>query len=463
MAARSTQSERHFLPALSPARRKSARCKLLANWRKRGAVVMQARSAISIQRKRRFLHRTALCRIEKRARVLPGRRGHRLRFGPATGVRRNRDQSAGNDEGARNGGSDKSAMNPQAMVREAGNLDLRETMMRFVRGEDLSRTEAANFLDALLDPVATDTQIAAALIALTAKGETVDELAGMAEAMRERAAPLHSRHERFIDTAGTGSSVAKRFNVSTAAAFVIAGAGLPVAKHGARSASSTSGSADVLEALGVNTAAPPEIVEHCLNDHGICFIFAPLFHRATARVVQVRRELGVHTTFNLLGPLTNPARAPFQLVGVWNHSLVERVASALALLGVKQAWVVHGADGLDEVTITGETFVAACSARTGVKTFAISTEDFGLQRRSVSQPREGPAENARVTRAILDGEKNGNFAVARDLVVITAAAAMYLAGVANDFQNATAMARESIDSGQAASKLEALIRETNRS
>ena len=354
-------------------------------------------------------------------------------------------------------------MNPQAMVRETGNLDLRETTMRLVRGQNLSRTEAANFLDALLDPVATDTQIAAALIALTAKGETVDELAGMAEAMRARATPLHSRHERFIDTAGTGSSAAKRFNVSTAAAFVIAGAGLPVAKHGARAASSTSGSADVLETFGVNTAATPDVVERCLNDHGICFIFAPLFHRATARVAQVRRNLGVHTTFNLLGPLTNPAHAPFQLVGVWDRSLVERVASALALLGVKQAWVVHGADELDEVTITGETFVAACSARTGVETFTISPEDFGLQRRPVTQCRESPAENARVTRAILDGKKDGDFAVARDLIVINAAAALYLAGVARDFQNATAMACESIENGQALSKLEALIRETNRS
>jgi anthranilate phosphoribosyltransferase len=148
---------------------------------------------------------------------------------------------------------------------------------------------------------------------------------------------------------------------------------------------------------------------------------------------------------------------------VWDHSLVERVASALALLGVKQAWVVHGADGLDEVTSTGETFVAACSARSGVETFTISPEDFGLQRRSVTQRREGPADNAQVTRAILAGEKNGDFAVARDLVVINAAAALYLAGVVNDFQSATGMARESIDSGQAVSKLEALIRETNRS
>src|SRR5215472_12949528 len=266
-------------------------------------------------------------------------------------------------------------MNLQAMLSETGNLDLREMTMRLLRGENFSRTDAANFLDALLDPAATDSQIADALIALTAKGETVEELAGMGEAMRERATPLQSRHERFIDTAGTGSSAAKRFNVSTAAAFVIAGAGLPVAKHGARAASSTSGSADVLEALGVNTAAPLEIVERCLSDHGICFIFAPLFHRTTARVAQVRRELGVHTTFNLLGPLTNPARAPLQLLGVWRPSLVERIASALSLLGVKKAWVVHGSDGLDEVTTAGETFIAASSASTNVKTFTVSPED----------------------------------------------------------------------------------------
>jgi anthranilate phosphoribosyltransferase len=354
-------------------------------------------------------------------------------------------------------------MNLQSVVRKTGDLDLRGTTTRLVHGEDLSRTEAANFLEALLDPGATDTQIAAALIALTAKGETVDELAGMAEAMRECAIPLHSRHEHFIDTAGTGSSTVKRFNVSTAAAFVIAGAGLPVAKHGARAASSASGSADVLEALGVNTAASPQIVEHCLNDHGICFIFAPLFHRATARVAHVRRELAVHTTFNLLGPLTNPARAPFQLLGVWRSSLVERMASALSLLGVQKAWVVHGADGLDEITITGDTFVAAFSAGTAVETFTVSPEAFGIQRRSFNRYREGPAENARLTRAVLDGENNGDSAVARDLVVINAAAALSLTGVASDFQNATAMARESIDSGRAAAKLAALIRETNRS
>ncbi len=224
-----------------------------------------------------------------------------------------------------------------------GDPDLRQTTLRLMRGENLSRVEAGHFLDALLNPAATDGQLAAALAVLAVKGETIDELAGMAEAMRDRAVRLNSQHSRFIDTAGTGSSAVKTFNVSTATAFVIAGAGLPVAKHGSRAATSHSGSADVLEALGVNTAAAPETIERSLNEHGICFMFAPLFHGATARVAQVRRELGVHTTFNLLGPLTNPARAPFQILGVWHPSLLERVASALGLLGAKKAWVVVGA------------------------------------------------------------------------------------------------------------------------
>jgi anthranilate phosphoribosyltransferase len=193
-------------------------------------------------------------------------------------------------------------------------------------------------------------------------------------------------------------------------------------------------------------------------------MFASQFHRATARVAQVRRQLGVQTTFNLLGPLTNPARAPFQLLGVWDRLLVERVASTLALLGVEQAWVVHGADGLDEVTITGETFVGACSAHTGVETFTISPEDFGLRRRSLNQCHpEGPIENARLIRAILNGENNGDFAVARDVVIANAAAALHLAAVAPDLRQAARIAGESIDSGRASSKLDALIRETNRS
>jgi anthranilate phosphoribosyltransferase len=355
-------------------------------------------------------------------------------------------------------------MNRQDTMSEIGDLELRQMTTLLMRGEDLSRAEAGNFLDCLLNPIATDAQIADALIALAAKGETVEELAGMAEAMRNRALRLHSRHRNFIDTAGTGSSHAKTFNVSTAAALVIAAAGLPVAKHGARAATSNCGSADVLEALGVDTTASPQTVERCLNDHGVCFMFAPLFHRATARVAHVRRQLAVRTTFNLLGPLTNPARAPFQLVGVWDASLVERVALALALLGIEHAWVVHGGDGLDEITIADETLVASCSVRAGVKTFTISPEEFGLERQSLDASRaNGPDENAQLIRAILSGANKGEFGPTRDLVIMNAAAALCLAGVATDLRQAANIARESIDSGRAASKLDALIRETNRS
>jgi anthranilate phosphoribosyltransferase len=354
-------------------------------------------------------------------------------------------------------------VNLQGMMSEIGNVELRQMTTRLMRGENLARGEAANFLNALLNPAATDAQVAAALAVLAAKGETVEELAGMAEAMRNRAIPVRSRHARFIDTAGTGSSRAKTFNISTAAAFVIAGAGVPVAKHGARAATSFCGSGDVLEALGVNTAASPETVERCLNEHGICFMFAPIFHRATARVAHVRRELGVRTTFNLLGPLTNPARPPFQILGVWHPSLLEQVASALSLLGVEKGWVVHGADGLDEITITDKTFVAACSSNGGVETFTISPHDFGLKPQSLDRfGGSGPEANAQLIRRILQGEKTKAAAAARNLVVVNAAAALYVAGVADDLSEAAKLAHESIDSGRAASKLDALIRETNR-
>src|SRR5213592_2531982 len=299
---------------------------------------------------------------------------------------------------------------------DVGDFELRQMTLCLMRGENLSRAEAGKFLGALLSPAATDAQVAAALAVLAVKGETVEELAGMAEAMRNHAIAVRCHHERFIDTAGTGSSAAKTFNVSTAAAFVIAGAGLPVAKHGSRAATSHSGSADVLEALGVNTAAPVETVERCLNEHEICFMFAPLFHAATARVAHVRRELGMHTTFNLLGPLTNPARAPFQIVGVWQFSLLERVASALARLGVEKAWVVHGADGLDEITTADKTYVAACSHTGKVETFTLSPDDFGLKRQHFDGFRgKDPQENAQLIRAILRGAKTKTTIAARDL------------------------------------------------
>ena len=262
---------------------------------------------------------------------------------------------------------------------------------------------------------------------------------------------------------GEGDLIVGPFAFHQEGDLVIAGVGVPVAKHGSRAVTSHSGSADVLEALGVNTAAPPETVERCLNEHGICFMFASLFHGATARVAHVRRELGVHTTFNLLGPLTNPARAPFQILGVWHRSLLERVALTLGLLGAEKAWVVHGADGLDEITVTGETFVAACSTGSNVETFTISPDDFGLEHRSLDGTRaNGPTENAELIRAILQGKKEGNFAAARDLVIINAAAALHLAEFAPNLAQAAILARDSVDSGSAAAKLDVLIRETNR-
>jgi anthranilate phosphoribosyltransferase len=343
-----------------------------------------------------------------------------------------------------------------------GDGDLRELTLRLMRGENLQRTEAAALLTTLVSPAATDAQIAGALTALAMKGETVEELAGMAEAMRARAVRFYAAPGKLVDTAGTGSSRAKTFNVSTAAAFVIAGAGLPVAKHGSRAATSRSGSADVLEALGVNTAARPETVKRCLDEHGICFMFAPLFHGTTARVAHVRRELGVHTTFNLLGPLTNPARAPFQLVGVWHRSLLEPVASALRALGSHAAWVVHGSDGLDEITIAGETHVAAIGTSENLRSFTIEPKDFGLERASLEKLRGGtPADNAALIRAVFSGSRDTAGSTARDLVSANAAAALVIAGVAIDLAAGTELAFQSIDSGNAAAKLEALVKATN--
>jgi anthranilate phosphoribosyltransferase len=332
-------------------------------------------------------------------------------------------------------------------------------LRRLMNGEDLEREDAGALLDALLEGSATDAQIAAALVALAIKGETAAELAGMASAMRSRAVRIKSSHERFIDTAGTGSSHAKTFNVSTAAAFVIAGAGLAVAKHGGRAATSLSGSADVLTALGVGVTVAPEVSEKCLNELGICFMFAPLYHGATARVASVRRELGVHTAFNLLGPLTNPAGAKRQIIGVWHRSLIEPMAQALVALGTEHAWVVHGSDGLDEVTLAGETFVA--EAHKGeVRTFSIVPEDFKLTRSELSHLRGGDSEaNAQTIRSILNGTRRDE---ARFLVLANAAAALFVGGEAADLQAAAQLAEESIDSGAALNKLEQLIKATNQ-
>ena len=331
-------------------------------------------------------------------------------------------------------------------------------LARLVRREDLNREEAFELLEALLDPEATDAQISGALVALAAKGETVDELTGMAEGLRSRAVRVISQHQCFIDTAGTGSSRAKTFNISTAAAFVIAGAGLPVAKHGNRAASSKSGSADLLTALGVNVSAIPLVSENALNEIGICFMFAPLFHGATARVAGVRRQLGIHTTFNLLGPLSNPAGAPRQIIGVWRQDLAEKLAHVLGGLGTERAWVVHGEDGLDEITLTGKTRVA--EAENGeVKTFEIAPQDFGFDVGAIEHLRGGDAEaNAEIVSAVLAGERKD---AARSLVIMNAAAALFLGGAAGDLKEGARRAADSIDSGEARRKLELLIEATS--
>jgi anthranilate phosphoribosyltransferase len=341
---------------------------------------------------------------------------------------------------------------------EAADAPLREFTLRLMRGENLNRLEASALLDALLDGAATDAQIGATLVALAVKGETVEELAGLASAMRARATRINACHECFIDTAGTGSSRAKTFNVSTAAAFVIAGAGLPVAKHGSRAATSRSGSADVLSALGVNVGAAPEVSEVCLNEIGICFMFAPLYHGATARVAGVRRELGVHTTFNLLGPLTNPAGAPRQIIGVWHEALVEPLAHTLAALGTRRAWVVHGRDGLDEVTLADKTKVAEVVDE-GVRVFDVGPEDFGLERMRLERLRGGDAEaNAQTIREILSGRRRDE---ARALVIANAAAALFVGGIAESLSEAAQLAEQSIDSGAALAKLERLAQATS--
>jgi anthranilate phosphoribosyltransferase len=335
---------------------------------------------------------------------------------------------------------------------------LTDFLARLVRREDLSRAEAFDLLEALLDADATDAQISGALVALAAKGETVDELTGMAEGLRSRAVRVISQHQCFIDTAGTGSSRAKTFNISTAAAFVIAGAGLPVAKHGNRAASSKSGSADLLTALGVNVSAIPLVSENALNEIGICFMFAPLFHGATARVAGIRRQLGIHTTFNLLGPLSNPAGAPRQIIGVWRQDLAEKLALVLSGLGTERAWVVHGADGLDEITLAGKTQVA--EAQNGsVKTFEIGPQDFGFEVGAIEHLRGGDAEaNAEIVSAVLSGDRRDE---ARALVVMNAAAALFLGGAAVDLREGAKLATDAIDSGEARRKLELLIEATS--
>ena len=338
--------------------------------------------------------------------------------------------------------------------------------------QSLGREEARDVMGEVLAGKCTDAQIAALLIALRMKGETIEEIVGFAEAIRAAAAPLPiSRNgtdalavsgtgrdalaeESLIDTSGTGGDASGTFNISTATALVTAGAGVRVAKHGNRSISSKCGSADVVEALGVNIQLTPEQAAECLREVGICFLYAPNLHPAMKQVQGVRRELRLRTMFNLLGPLTNPARANGQVVGVYSPELVEKLAEALSMLGLRRALVVHGLDGLDEITITGKTRVA--EARDGsVRSFEVEPEEFGFARATLDEISGGDAaENAAIIRAVLGGEESPR----RSIVLLNAAAALVAAGKAEHIAGAVPLAMKSIDSGAAAGKLAALVR-----
>ena len=320
-------------------------------------------------------------------------------------------------------------------------------------GKDLSESEAVEFFTALQAETEDENLIAAVLLALEAKGATDNELFAMAKLMRSRAVKVNSKHETFVDIVGTGGSAAKIFNVSTAAAFVIAGAELPVAKHGNRAATSNCGSADVLSELGVDPAVEAAAAEKCLNEIGICFMFAPNFHALSPTLGKVRRELGVPTIFNNLGPLCNPANAPHQIIGVWRKDLVEKTAKVLAKLGTKKSWIVHGSDGLDEITLNGNTFVAEISGGK-VETFEISPADFGLENTTFSFSKCSATQSAKIITDVLRGNRaNEN---ARNIVLINAAAAIYIAGKTGDLQNAFSVAEDSLECGKALAKLESL-------
>ncbi len=334
-------------------------------------------------------------------------------------------------------------------------------------GQSLSREEARAVMAEVLTGKCTDAQIAALLVGLRMKGETVEEIVGFAEAIRAAATPLNIRRnlavdvsdterDALVDTCGTGGDASGTFNISTATAFVVAGAGVRVAKHGNRSISSKCGSADVMEALGVNINLPPERLAACLEEVGMVFLFAPVMHSAMKYVQTARRELRLRTVFNLLGPLTNPAHASAQVVGVYSVELVEKVAEALSMLGLRRALVVHGMDGLDEITITGPTRVA--EVREGsVRTYEVVPEEFGMKRATLEDISGGDAaENAAIIREILGGKKSAR----RDVVVFNAAAALVAAGKADHLAGALPLAARSVDSGAATAKLEALVRFT---
>jgi anthranilate phosphoribosyltransferase len=332
-----------------------------------------------------------------------------------------------------------------------------KALYKVIKGEDLDFDTAKAVMGEMMDGTATHAQMGAYLAALRMKGESINEITGSAMAMREKAIHL-SPVQDVMDIVGTGGDEVGTFNISTTTAFVVASGGVPVAKHGNRSVSSKSGAADVLEKLGINIAISPEHSQNILDEINLCFMFARTYHSSMKHVAPVRGEMGVRTIFNILGPLTNPAGANLQLMGVYDEKLVDPLAKVLSNLGVKRGMVVHGLDGLDEATLTTKTKV--CEIEKGVlKSYLLDPEELGLKYCTLAELIGGDAEeNAKITRNILNGSEQG---AKRDIVVFNAALCLYLAGKAETIKNAISLAQELIDSGAAKNTLEAFARLSN--
>lgn len=335
----------------------------------------------------------------------------------------------------------------------------KDFLNRLVEGKDLREDEASEAMSSIMDGKALPTQIASFLTALRMKGETVQEITGFARAMRAQALSIRAMNgECVVDTCGTGGDGNNTFNISTAVAFVAAGHGLTVAKHGNRSVSSRCGSADVLETLGVNINLSPEKVQKCLQEIGIAFLFAPLFHPAMMHAIGPRREMGIRTVFNLLGPLTNPAGANVQIIGVYRKDLIGPIAEVLRNLGCKGGLVVHGEDHCDEMSITGKTFISQLR-RGRIESYEFAPEDIGLKRRTLEQIQGGTAqENANILLEILKGAQGPR----REVVLLNASAVFMAAERVSNLRDGIEMAEESINSGRAMRKLKELIQFTNR-
>lgn len=328
-----------------------------------------------------------------------------------------------------------------------------QTLIKLINKENLSQSETESVFNSLMSGELSPVQISAFLTALASKGEVVEEVAGAARIMREKSNRIQPKVDKLIDTCGTGGDKSGTFNISTTVGFVVAGGGLAVAKHGNRSITSKSGSSDVLEALGVKIDLEPKKVEKCIEEIGIGFMFAPLFHPAMKHAMPIRQELKIKTIFNLLGPLTNPANADCQLLGVFAPELTEKFAGVLCELGTKKALIVHG-DGLDEVTLTGKTQISELN-QGGIKTYEIEPEDFGLSKCGIDDLKGGDAnENADILKRILSGEEKG---AKREIVILNAGSAFYAGEVVDSIADGVKLAEEVIGSGRAMGRLEEMV------